>query len=152
MILKKLLLDTALKHVKSHGWTRNSIACAATELGYPGISHGLFPNGGFDLLHYFIQNGNKHMVTKLEDIDLHGIALKERIKTAVQIRLSYNVPYLSRWPEAMALQAHPLNLPTSLHLLTSLVDEIWYQAGDKSLNVPLSPAFNCQLFIFHHKV
>mmetsp|Transcript_13775 Transcript_13775/g.23017 ORF Transcript_13775/g.23017 Transcript_13775/m.23017 type:complete len:105 (+) Transcript_13775:359-673(+) len=46
-----------------------------------------------------------------------------------------NVPYLSVWPQAIALQALPQNVPTSLKNLASLMDEVWYHAGDASFDM-----------------
>lgn len=36
--------------------------------------------------------------------------------------------------KALALIAQPTNIPTSLHELSSLSDEIWYLAGDTSVD------------------
>jgi len=58
------------------------------------------------------------------------MTLREKIKTLLRLRLSYIIPYASRWPEALALLAQPQNLPFSVKKLAILIDEIWYQAGD----------------------
>ncbi len=34
----------------------------------------------------------------------------------------------------MAIKAHPSNLPDSLERLALMLDEIWYQAGDRSVD------------------
>ena len=44
-------------------------------------------------------------------------------------------PYLSRWPEALGLLALPHNAPTSLANFGTLLDDIWYHAGDRSSDV-----------------
>jgi len=48
----------------------------------------------------------------------------------MHLRLSFVVPYLSRWSEAISLLSQPQNLLTSLKKLAFLIDEIWYHAGD----------------------
>lgn len=58
-----------------------------------------------------------------------------RIAYGVRVRLEHVVPYISTWPQAMALGALPQNVPTTLKLLTDLVDEVWYFAGDRSTDM-----------------
>lgn len=45
------------------------------------------------------------------------------------------VPYLDRWSEAMVLLSLPRNVPTSLANLLTLVDDICFYAGDRSVDV-----------------
>jgi len=45
-----------------------------------------------------------------------------------------NREIISRWQEALALIALPSNIPTSLSELASLSDEIWFLAGDTSMD------------------
>lgn len=57
------------------------------------------------------------------------------IMDAVETRLRMIVPYLDTWPQAMAIMALPNNSVTALKNLAQLVDEIWYYAGDRSVDV-----------------
>ena len=41
----------------------------------------------------------------------------------------------STWPKAMAIQALPNNVPNCLATLLSLVDDICYHTGDRSVDV-----------------
>merc|ERR1712212_127411 len=43
-----------------------------------------------------------------------------------------NIEYLDSWHLALALHASPTNALTALHNLGTLVDHIWYHAGDRS--------------------
>lgn len=45
------------------------------------------------------------------------------------------VPYLSKWPQALAIMSLPPNVPTSLASLLTMVDDICYYAGDRSVDV-----------------
>jgi ubiquinone biosynthesis protein COQ9 len=66
------------------------------------------------------------------------------IMDAVETRLRMITPYLDTWPQAMAIMALPQNSITSLKNLAQLVDEIWYYAGDRSVDVSLeNVAFFC---------
>eukprot|EP01121_Diplochlamys_sp_Union-15-3_P015048 TRINITY_DN4903_c0_g1_i3.p1 TRINITY_DN4903_c0_g1~~TRINITY_DN4903_c0_g1_i3.p1 ORF type:complete len:234 (+),score=22.95 TRINITY_DN4903_c0_g1_i3:76-777(+) len=135
IVLKHTILEQALTHVKVHGWTHNAIAMAAKDLGYSSIFHGIAPNGNYDLVAHYIDKGNKDMSLKLETSDLTKMTNKQKIKFALETRLRFNLPLLSRWPEAMAIMSQPLNLPSALHKLSIMADEIWYRAGDSSLNI-----------------
>ena len=39
---------------------------------------------------------------------------------------------MNKWPQAMAIKAMPQNAVDSLKNLSTLVDDIWFYAGDKS--------------------
>ncbi|KAJ8895636.1 hypothetical protein PR048_000972 [Dryococelus australis] len=54
------------------------------------------------------------------------------IKDAVEMRLRMIIPYMDKWSQALAIQSLPPNVPESLANLLTLVDDIWYYAGDKS--------------------
>lgn len=69
------------------------------------------------------------------------------IAYAVETRLRMIEPYLSHWPQALAIMTLPPNVPTSLANLLTLVDDIWYYAGDRSVDVSIS--YNSVFFIFN---
>jgi len=45
-----------------------------------------------------------------------------------------NKDIIHRWQEALALIAQPSNVPTSISELSSLSDDIWFLAGDTSVD------------------
>lgn len=45
------------------------------------------------------------------------------------------LPYKESWPQALAIMALPQNVPTSLAQLLTLVDDICYCAGDRSVDI-----------------
>lgn len=57
------------------------------------------------------------------------------MKVLMSTRLGLITPVISRWPEALALLMSPANACTSLRKLSELIDEIWHQAGDRSVDV-----------------
>ncbi|PIA49326.1 hypothetical protein AQUCO_01300278v1 [Aquilegia coerulea] len=44
-------------------------------------------------------------------------------------------PYITKWPQALSIQAQPTNVPTSFKQRAMLVDEIWHASGDQSSDV-----------------
>lgn len=48
-----------------------------------------------------------------------------------------NTEYHASWHWALALHASPSNMATALHNIGTLVDAIWYHAGDRSYDVSI---------------
>ncbi|KAG0044443.1 Ubiquinone biosynthesis protein coq9, mitochondrial [Gryganskiella cystojenkinii] len=128
------ILKTALTFVPEHGWTTTSIAKAAESMGYPSIIHGMFPNGGADIIDYFLQDCLNRLPLELEG-RMEGLSTQEKIKLGTLTRLGMIAPYIDRWPEALAVMGQPKNVPMSLNHLAKIVDEIWHLAGDKSADM-----------------
>ncbi|CAH2981246.1 unnamed protein product [Chilo suppressalis] len=140
--VKNHILFKALEHVTKTGWSVESLSAGAEAAGYPGITHGLFPNGGGDLVHYFNVKCNEDLVTQMkswpkEDLKANRVPSKF-IENAILTRLLMIEPYKSTWPKAMAIQTLPNNVSNCLATLLSLVDDICYHSGDRSVDVVLN--------------
>lgn len=57
------------------------------------------------------------------------------MKQLVLDRLELTRPILQYWPQALRLMALPQNAPNTVKQLAELVDEIWYLAGDQSVDL-----------------
>ncbi|XP_014243082.1 ubiquinone biosynthesis protein COQ9, mitochondrial-like isoform X2 [Cimex lectularius] len=138
--VKAQILDSSLQFVHFHGWSRNAITAGAESLGYPGVTHGFFPKGGIELVEHFYKTSNSLL---FESLDLKYAELPKEKKTAtrelmaeaVEERLRMIIPYIDKWPEALALMSLPQNIPTALANLLTLVDDICYYAGDHSIDM-----------------
>eukprot|EP01112_Ceratiomyxa_fruticulosa_P009774 TRINITY_DN2563_c0_g1_i1.p1 TRINITY_DN2563_c0_g1~~TRINITY_DN2563_c0_g1_i1.p1 ORF type:complete len:309 (+),score=50.97 TRINITY_DN2563_c0_g1_i1:137-1063(+) len=128
------ILNASLPHVHKHGWTIEALSLGAKDVGLPMIANGLFPNGPIHLVHHFVDKCNKEMAIELGKSKEHLATLrfKDKIGFGVKMRLRMIQPFINHWPQAMALLAHPPNIPDSLHHLYLLVDEIWHHSGDKA--------------------
>ncbi|CAG9793794.1 unnamed protein product [Diatraea saccharalis] len=136
--IKNRILLRALEYVPKTGWSVESLSAGAESAGYPGITHGLFPNGGGDLVHYFNVKCNENLVEQMkswpkDDLKDNKVPSKF-IENAIMTRLLMIEPYKSTWPKAMAIQALPNNVPNCLATLLSLVDDICYHSGDRSVD------------------
>ncbi|XP_057379922.1 ubiquinone biosynthesis protein COQ9, mitochondrial-like [Daphnia carinata] len=141
--IKSKILDAALGYVDISGWSKEALAQGAESLGYPSVTHGLFPKGGVELVHHFYQQANDRLSSELpsdiQEAHLDPLKAKDDLKIlrlAVEKRLRMNTEhiYTGRWTEAMGLLAFPANAPSSLKLLANLVDEMWFHAGDTSVD------------------
>lgn len=141
------ILDASLGMVPKHGWTREAIVKGAELIDYPGVIHGLFPNGGYELIQHFYTVCNKDLVRFLQE-ELENGENKDKTngpkqdhspaefaKKVIRRRLEMIIPYLDSWPQALATMSLPQHVPTSLAQLLTLIDDICYYAGDRSVDV-----------------
>lgn len=66
--VKDRILEKALEFVTKNGWSVESLSAGAEAAGYPGITHGLFPNGGGDLVHFFNVKSNEQLVLLMKSV------------------------------------------------------------------------------------
>ncbi|XP_031619302.1 ubiquinone biosynthesis protein COQ9, mitochondrial [Contarinia nasturtii] len=142
------ILDASLKFVATNGWSHEAIAHGAESINYPGIAHGMFPNGAIELIHHFYAKCNRELIEQLQreitetsektvDNGKRGEPLSPRdfaIK-AIRMRLEMIIPYKDSWAQACAIMTLPQNVPTSLAHLLTLVDDICHSAGDRSVDI-----------------
>ncbi len=132
--MQQEVLYTALTLVKELGWTRNALQTAASQLGLSPAIAGSFPRGAAHLVEAFNEECNK----KLRDIlskrkeELEEMDIKGKLALGAQLRLEMVTEYLSSWPDALALQAHPSEVAYSLQNYGAISDIIWRAAGDRS--------------------
>lgn len=96
------------------------------------------------MVHYFYLTCNKELNKILEEKALtveekptkETKILELQLCNAVKTRLSMVIPYKKTWPQALAL-----NVPMSLANLLTLVDDICYYAGDRSVDVRITIIF-----------
>lgn len=142
------ILDASLQFVTTHGWSVESIAHGAESINYPGVAHGMFPNGAIELVQHFYKKCNTTLIEQLQQ-ELHSSTSdsdssakpvetpnpKEFAIKAIRMRLEMIVPYIDTWPQAMGIMTLPQNVPVSLAQLLTLVDDICYCAGDRSIDI-----------------
>ncbi|KAK6633189.1 hypothetical protein RUM44_003790 [Polyplax serrata] len=135
--IREKILSASLQFVPSLGWSKDAISNGAQSLGYPGIANGIFPNGGADLINYFYVRCNQKLKDHMMEITSkpeHVAEPKEFIKNSVEFRLRMIIPYIKKWPQAIAIMSSPPNVPVALANLLALSDDICFFAGDKSVD------------------
>lgn len=70
--VKDRILEKALEFVPTNGWTVDALCAGAETVGYPGITHGLFPNGGADLIHYFNIKCNQKLLDQMKTVSSYN--------------------------------------------------------------------------------
>ncbi|XP_056271995.1 ubiquinone biosynthesis protein COQ9, mitochondrial [Pseudoliparis swirei] len=140
--LQARVLTAALEFVPMLGWSTDAIAAAAETLGLSSASTGMFPNGSGDLILHFISQCNTQLTEILAeqhsthtDTQYRPKSTADFLRAAVEARLRMHIPYIESWPQAMSILLLPHNIPDSLKHLSTLVDDMWYYAGDRSTDM-----------------
>ncbi len=132
--LQTRILDAALPTIVFDGWTQSSLENAATSIGLTAFDvKRAFPGGVADAVKLFSERTDEHMLATLSrDFDLANMKIRERIATAVMVRLRAQLPYREAVRRAVAFYAMPWNTAAGLAGLYATVDAIWKAAGDTS--------------------
>ncbi|NWZ18790.1 COQ9 protein, partial [Asarcornis scutulata] len=137
--LQHRILTAALEFVPEHGWTAEAIAEGAKTLGLSGAAAGMFHNDGSELILHFVSQCNTKLSDLLEQeqkqVQLGKTEKKptdQFLRDALEARLRMLIPYIEKWPQAVSILLLPHNIPSSLNLLTSMIDDILHYAGDQS--------------------
>ncbi|KAG8459078.1 hypothetical protein KFE25_002485 [Diacronema lutheri] len=126
--LRASILAAALKHVPAHGWSAHALAAGATDVGLSPSAHAIVGGGGAELVAHFQQSADERLRAELEHLaqGVESCTVAQRLSAGIKLRLSYIEPYAASWPQALALQALPSQLPATVKrasLLAELLDD-----------------------------
>lgn len=130
---KSALLTAILKHVPFEGWTEEALHHAATEVSIPSVSLPmLFPQGITDVIDFFITEADREMTEAIARLPLQGMKIRERITSAITLRLEQAEPHRIAIRRAISHYALPHHTSASAHALWRTADTIWYAIGDNA--------------------
>lgn len=132
--LKQRILAAALPLVVFDGWTMGTLEAAAKSLGLTMADvTKAFPTGVVDAVIYHSTQADEAMVATLRsDYHLPSMKVRERIATAVMVRLRQQAPHREAVRRATAFLKLPWNMPAATKALYATVDAMWREAGDTS--------------------
>jgi ubiquinone biosynthesis protein COQ9 len=146
------ILSSAYAHVPSYGFTIDALKLGARDAGYLDASTNLFPRGVFDLVNYHLVTQRLALKDNVQfpDDGEKKLGVGSKVRSLTLARLRANEPVIHRWQEvrmvirqvrlnvnglqALAIMAQPSYVPASLSELAKLADEIWFLAGDQSVD------------------
>ncbi|CAN6451940.1 unnamed protein product [Victoria cruziana] len=132
----KRVLQAALPYVVKHGWSEAAIIYGARDVGLSPSIVGSFPRKEAALVEFFMDESLEKLIERIQsEKELPNLIISERIAKLIRIRLEMHIPYISKWPQALSIQAQPMNIPTSFKQRAALVDEIWHAAGDEDSDI-----------------
>ncbi|XP_062211499.1 uncharacterized protein LOC133912663 [Phragmites australis] len=132
------VLRASLLHVPRMGWSESAMVAGARDVGVSPTIVGAFPRKEAALVEFFMDDCLQQLMDRIdagEGEQLKNLILSERLLKLVRIRLEMQVPYISKWPQALSIQSQPANVSTSLKQRAVLVDEIWHAAGDAGSDI-----------------
>ncbi|KAL7620001.1 Ubiquinone biosynthesis protein coq9, mitochondrial [Parahypoxylon ruwenzoriense] len=137
---EKAILSAAYPHVPEHGFTQHALSLGARNAGYLDISTNLLPEGPFSLIRYHLVVQREALAPRSKGLfsaegrDSAQLQVPDKIERLTWERLLGNKDINHRWQEALAVMAQPSHVPASLRELALLADEIYFLAGDASVD------------------
>lgn len=130
--LQDRILDAALPQIAFEGWTQSTLERAALSLGLSAFDVSrAFPGGPVEAINRFVARANDRMLAALP-ADFSQLKIRERIATAVMIRLRQQLPHREAVRRALAVYAMPWHALEGVKQNYTTVDAIWHAAGDTS--------------------
>lgn len=133
--LKDRLLDAALIHVAFDGWSEATFRAAVRDAGVdPALARLACPRGAVDLAVAFHRRGDAEMVRRLGTMDLSAMRFRDRIATAVRLRLEA-AGDSEAVRRGVTLFALPMHAAEGARLIWGTADAIWTALGDTSEDI-----------------
>jgi len=134
--MRQRLLTAALPHVPLDGWSPQCLSAATRDAGLSAAQARIaFPRSTADLVDFHAREGDRRMKAALATRDLGALRIRERIATAVRLRLETADGGREAARRLLALAATPGHAAWAARALYRTVDAIWYAIGDDSTNV-----------------
>lgn len=127
------IIGYMLSNVSSQGWTYEALEHAVIQAGFQEIDALRAFDGDINkALFHFIQMIDRQMNEKLEQLDMTSMRVRDRIATAILVRLELMKPYRRALPKIIRYQATPSRGTQTLKTLAGTVSDMWYAAGDQA--------------------
>jgi ubiquinone biosynthesis protein COQ9 len=131
--VRERILLAALPHVPFEGWSEASIAAGIADAGLDeSATLRAFPGGALELIEYFNAYTDERMEAVLEQSDLGAMKVRDRIATAVRVRLDLLARHREAVRRGLAYLVLPQNVALGLKCLYRTVDAMWRGIGDQS--------------------
>lgn len=127
---KATLLDAILPHVAFDGWSPAAFNMAVQDISLSDAAT-VCPRGAVDLAIAFHQQGDAAMVAALADADLSDMRFRDKVATAIRLRLS-SVNDKEAVRRGTTLFAMPHMAADGAKLIWGTADAIWTALGDTS--------------------
>ena len=125
------LLSATLPHVLFDGWSEHALARGAHDTGLDASeARRVFPLGAAQMIEHHSDLADRRMLATLQDMDKSAMRVRDRVATAVRLRLQQNEADRESIRRALSFLAQPQHAALWLKCLYRTVNAIWYAAGD----------------------
>ncbi len=129
--IRRRVVEATLAHVPFDGWTDRALRAGADDADVElGAARRAFPRGAADIVAWWSADGDRRMVAELERRELEAMPVRERIATAVRVRLEIDSGHREAMRLALGRAALPPYAPAATRRLWRTVDAMWRAAGD----------------------
>ncbi len=129
--IRRRVVEKTLGHVPFEGWTDRALRAGARDAGVEfTAARRAFPRGAADVLAWWSADSDRRMVAALERRDLDAMRVRDRIATAVRVRLELNAKHREAIRLASSRAALPPHAPEATRRLWRTADAMWRAAGD----------------------
>ena len=127
------IVHAALSHVPFDGWSKKALRAGAVDAGFPAErADQLFSGGPVDAVVHFCDLADRLMLEDLERAGLDSMRIREKIATAVRLRLSRWSPHREAVRKATGVLMRPSAAASSSKTLYNTVHAMWRAAGDRA--------------------
>lgn len=131
--LRTPLMDAMMEHIAFDGWSLAALNNAASDIGVtPEMAELAFPRGAIEVLEMHLEHADAMLAEALADMDLMSMKIRDRITTAIRVRLEQNTRHREAISRGLSLLALPQNLALASRSLWATADVMWRAAGDTS--------------------
>ncbi len=129
--LRPVLVEALLPNVAFDGWGETALDAAAAALGIPADRARLvFPGGATEMIDAWILKTDADMTAEMARRGASAMKIRERITTAIKIRIESARPHKEAVRRAFAVLAQPQNAALSARTVWRSADAMWRAAGD----------------------
>lgn len=130
-LAREAILEATLGHVPFDGWTLLSLRAGVSDAGLDeSMAVRGFPGGVAELVEFHSTWADRRMLEGLTQRDLAAMKVRERVTTAVRLRLEQNAKDREAVRRGALYLARPQHAVLACRCLYRTVDAIWYAAGD----------------------
>ena len=133
---KRLPEDLVLRfldHVVFDGWSQGALEAAAKDIGKDKMFvRRVAPKGPEDMVWAFNDIANARMLAVIAEMNMDGLPVRERIGTAVRVRLQQNASHKEAVRKMLSYLAIPRHAALAVKCTYATVDTMWRVAGDTS--------------------
>ena len=131
--IKDEILWVAAEDAAFDGWSWDVIETAAEKAGYEReMAAAVFPQKLTGALVHFADMVDRKMMERLKGIDPESMRVRDRVRLAVQTRLSVLKPYKESVRQSMGYWLRPFRKYEAARMVWRSADVIWNWAGDTS--------------------
>ena len=127
------IVHAALAHVPFDGWSKQALRAGAVDAGFAAErADQVFAGGPVQAVVHFCDLADRLMLQDLEAAGLDQLRIREKIATAVRLRLSRWAPHREAIRKATGVLMRPSAAAASTKTLYNTVHAMWRAAGDRS--------------------